>query len=115
MELYQEELKDLLSPDEDNSKKLKLFEDCNRKGSILVQGLEETLVKNVDDVMETIQRSSYRRQTAVTRLNGASSRSHCIFCITARIREINQEGEELVKVIGLSLFSECSSERGLHR
>lgn len=98
MELYQEELKDLLSPDEDNSKKLRLYEDYNRKGSILVHGLEESLVKNIDDVMEAIQRSSLKRQTVATKLNGASSRSHCIYCITARIREINQEGEELVKV-----------------
>lgn len=37
-ELYNEEIKDLLSPDSDN-RKLKLFDDINRKGSIVIQGV----------------------------------------------------------------------------
>lgn len=37
-ELYNEELKDLLSPETD-VRKLKLFEDLQRKGSVVIQGL----------------------------------------------------------------------------
>lgn len=43
LELYNEELFDLLSTSEDNSK-LRIYEDVTRKGSNIVNGLEEVTV-----------------------------------------------------------------------
>lgn len=43
LELYNEELFDLLSSSEDNSK-LRIYEDVTRKGSNIVNGLEEITV-----------------------------------------------------------------------
>ncbi|KAI8904810.1 hypothetical protein EDD86DRAFT_249575 [Gorgonomyces haynaldii] len=108
-ELYNEELKDLLSP-EDDVRKLKLYEDLNRRGSVVIQGLEECLVKSVDDVLQLMQRGSLKRQIASTKMNEASSRSHGIFSITVHIKECTPEGEELLKVGKLNLVDLAGSE-----
>ena len=44
LELYNEELFDLLSPADDTNR-LRLYEDSTRKGSVIIQGLEEVQVK----------------------------------------------------------------------
>lgn len=71
VELYNEELKDLLSSDDD-SKKLRIFDDANRKGSVLINGLEEVLVKNAHDVLSILLKGSNKRQTAATKMNEMS-------------------------------------------
>ncbi|KAJ3325897.1 hypothetical protein HDV06_002282 [Boothiomyces sp. JEL0866] len=109
IELYNEELKDLLSPESD-FRKLKLYEDLNKKGSVVIQGLEETLVKNADDVITILQRGSKKRQIAATKMNESSSRSHGIFSITVHIKENTPDGEELLKVGKLNLVDLAGSE-----
>ncbi|KAJ3173700.1 kinesin motor protein cin8 [Geranomyces variabilis] len=108
-ELYNEELKDLLSSDED-LRKLRIFDDYQRKGSIVIQNLEETLVKSAADVIAVLQRGSMKRQSAATKMNEVSSRSHSIFCITVHIKETTPEGEELLKVGKLNLVDLAGSE-----
>ncbi|KAJ3214419.1 Kinesin- protein 11 [Clydaea vesicula] len=117
VELYNEELKDLLSVDEiatdttkPEQKKLKIFDDLNRKGSVLIQGLEEVLVKNCEDVISILQRGASKRQTASTKMNESSSRSHCIFSITVHIKEATSDGEELLKIGKLNLVDLAGSE-----
>lgn len=107
-ELYCEELRDLLS--DDDYRKLRLYEDSNRKGAVIVQGLEEILVKNIEDVLNVLETASSRRQMAATKMNEHSSRSHCIFTITVRIKEPIEGGEELVKVGKLNLVDLAGSE-----
>lgn len=104
LELYNEELKDLLSAG-GIDRKLKMFEDVSRKGSIVIQGVEEILVNNADDVINILQRGissskagSMKRQIASTKMNDTSSRSHGIFTITVHIKEATSDGEELLKV-----------------
>lgn len=106
--MYNEELNDLLA--NDDQRKLRIFEDLNRKGSILIQNLEEVLVKNAIDVIHTLQKGSARRQTASTKMNEVSSRSHCIFSITVHIKETTADGEELLKVGKLNLVDLAGSE-----
>ncbi|KAL2913225.1 Kinesin-related motor protein [Polyrhizophydium stewartii] len=109
VELYNEEIKDLLSSDEDK-KGLKLFEDSSRKGSVIIQGLEEILVKSARDVISVLQLGSGRRQTAATKMNQVSSRSHGIFSVTVHTKENTPEGEELLKVGKLNLVDLAGSE-----
>jgi kinesin family protein 11 len=71
IELYNEELKDLLSA-EDDFGKLRVYEDLNRKGSVIIQGLEEIVVKNVADVIAILQKGSNKKQIAATKMNDAS-------------------------------------------
>ena len=110
LELYNEELKDLLSPDQHDTRKLKIYEDLNRKGSVVVQGSEEILVKSAQDVISVLQRGSLRRQIAATKMNDTSSRSHGIFTVTVHIKETTTEGEELLKVGKLHLVDLAGSE-----
>ena len=104
MELYNEELFDLLYTSED-AQRLRLFDDANRKGSVMVQGLEEVVVTNKDAVYAIIERA-----TASTFLNAQSSRSHSVFTVTVHMRENSVDGEELVKIGKLNLVDLAGSE-----
>lgn len=47
------------------------------QGSVIIQGLEEVVVRNKSEVFEILERGSARRQTAATLMN-ATSRSVCL-------------------------------------
>ena len=49
-----------------------------------MQGLEEIIVRNARDIYALLDRGSAKRRTAETLLNKQSSRSHSVFCVTAR-------------------------------
>ena len=115
VELYNEELTDLLNFYEDGStgvkdekKKLALMEDG--KGGVAVRGLEETIVKDSHEIFKVLETGTNKRQTAATQLNKQSSRSHSMFTITIHIKETNVDGEELIKVGKLNLVDLAGSE-----
>ncbi|KAK3124120.1 hypothetical protein QOZ80_8AG0640690 [Eleusine coracana subsp. coracana] len=116
LELYNEEITDLLAPEEiskaaleDRQKKtLPLMEDG--KGGVLVRGLEEEIVTNADEIFSLLERGSAKRRTAETLLNKQSSRSHSLFSITIHIKEATPEGEELIKCGKLNLVDLAGSE-----
>ncbi|KAK6641184.1 hypothetical protein RUM44_012893 [Polyplax serrata] len=111
LELYNEELCDLLAPNvNDDGKSLKLFEDSIKKGSVIVSGLEERTVHNKDDVYAILEAGNLRRQTAPTLMNAQSSRSHTIFTITVHIKVTTPEGEDLIKTGKLNLVDLAGSE-----
>ncbi|XP_063366354.1 kinesin-like protein Klp61F [Cydia amplana] len=109
LELYNEELFDLLSSSEDNSK-LRIYEDVTRKGSNIVNGLEEITVYNKNEVYKIMEQGQERKRVASTLMNAQSSRSHTVFTIVAHMKENNQEGEELVKIGKLNLVDLAGSE-----
>ena len=77
---------------------------------MVVQGLEEIIVKSSADIYALLDRGSAKRKTAETLLNKQSSRSHSVFCITVHIREISAEGEEVIKIGKLNLVDLAGSE-----
>ncbi|XP_073239659.1 kinesin-like protein KIF11 [Porites lutea] len=109
LEIYNEELFDLLSPSLDNQK-MRLFEDSTRKGSVVIQGLEELVVHDKDDVYNILERGRAKRQTAATLMNAHSSRSHSLFSVTIHIKENSVSGEELLKIGKLNLVDLAGSE-----
>lgn len=109
LELYNEELFDLLSTGVDNSR-LRIFEDSTRKGSVVIQGLEELAVSNKNEVYSILERGTARRQTAATLLNACSSRSHSVFSVTVHMKESSLEGEEMLKTGKLNLVDLAGSE-----
>lgn len=109
LELYNEELFDLLGPLE-GSTKLRIFEDSTKKGSVVIQGLEEVSIRSKNDIYTILEKGSTKRHKATTLLNASSSRSHTIFTITAHIKESNTEGEELLKIGKLNLVDLAGSE-----
>lgn len=113
-ELYNEEITDLLAPEEskftdDKSKKpIALMEDG--KGGVLLRGLEEEFVKSASEIYKILDKGSAKRRTAETLLNKQSSRSHSIFSITIHIKECTPEGEEMIKCGKLNLVDLAGSE-----
>ncbi|XP_041476441.1 kinesin-like protein KIF11-B isoform X1 [Lytechinus variegatus] len=109
LELYNEELFDLLSSQED-TQRLRIFEDSARKGSVVIQGLEEVTVHNKNEVYAILEKGAAKRQTAATLMNAHSSRSHSVFSVTIHIKENSIEGEELLKTGKLNLVDLAGSE-----
>ncbi|XP_064973361.1 kinesin-like protein KIN-5A isoform X2 [Musa acuminata AAA Group] len=114
LELYNEEITDLLAQDEsklsdDKSKKpIALMEDG--KGGVFVRGLEEEVVYTASEIYKILDKGSTKRRTAETLLNKQSSRSHSIFSITIHIKECTPEGEEMIKCGKLNLVDLAGSE-----
>ncbi|KAM0953240.1 putative plus-end-directed kinesin ATPase [Dioscorea sansibarensis] len=114
LELYNEDLTDLLAPeeskisDEKSKRPIALMEDG--KGGVFVRGLEEEVVCSASEIYKILDRGSSRRRTAETLLNKQSSRSHSIFSITIHMKETTHEGEEMIKCGKLNLVDLAGSE-----
>lgn len=124
IELYNEELRDLLASDfspptsstqpmgisgKEKAAELKIFDDAGKKG-VFIQGLEETAVKDCKDALALLNKGSERRQIAATRFNDHSSRSHSIFSITVHVKETSNIGDDLLKVGKMNLVDLAGSE-----
>ncbi|OLY80014.1 putative 125 kDa kinesin-related protein [Smittium mucronatum] len=122
LELYNEELRDLLADSEDSpsfpinnsgdNSRIRIYDDGAGKGGIVIQGLEEKLVRSSNDAIKLLQRGSQRRQVANTKCNEFSSRSHSIYMLTVHIKEKNlsKAGEDLIKIGKLNLVDLAGSE-----
>ncbi|KAM9847730.1 kinesin-like protein KIF11 [Aulostomus maculatus] len=110
LEIYNEELFDLLSPTEDVNERLQLFDDPRNKRGVVVKGLEEMTVHNKDEVYLILERGAAKRRTASTLMNAYSSRSHSVFSVTIHMKEMTLDGEELVKIGKLNLVDLAGSE-----
>uniref|UniRef100_A0A8C8H0J7 Kinesin-like protein n=1 Tax=Oncorhynchus tshawytscha TaxID=74940 RepID=A0A8C8H0J7_ONCTS len=110
LEIYNEELFDLLSPCSDVTERLQLFDDPRNKRGVIIKGLEEITVHNKNEIYQILERGSAKRKTASTLMNAYSSRSHSVFSVTIHMKEITIEGEELVKIGKLNLVDLAGSE-----
>ncbi|XP_029283274.1 kinesin-like protein KIF11 [Cottoperca gobio] len=110
LEIYNEELFDLLSPGDDVNERLQLFDDPRNKRGVVVKGLEEVMVHNKDEVYQILEKGSAKRRTASTLMNSYSSRSHSVFSVTIHMKEMTLDGEELVKIGKLNLVDLAGSE-----
>ncbi|XP_071987108.1 kinesin-like protein KIF11 isoform X2 [Engystomops pustulosus] len=110
LEIYNEELFDLLSPSPDVSERLQMFDDPRNKRGVIIKGLEEVTVHNKDEVYHILERGAAKRTTASTLMNAYSSRSHSVFSITIHMKETTIDGEELVKIGKLNLVDLAGSE-----
>jgi len=109
LELYNEEIFDLLSAADDTTR-LRLYEDSARKGSVIIQGLEEVQVHSKREVYQILEKGSAKRQTAATLMNAHSSRSHTVFTVTVHMKESSMEGEEVLRIGKLNLVDLAGSE-----
>lgn len=110
IELYNEELRDLLAAD-DNTK-LKIFDDQNKSGrtTTLVQGMEETHIKTASKGIQLLREGSHKRQVAATKCNDLSSRSHTVFTVTVYMKRTSDTGEDFVCAGKLNLVDLAGSE-----
>ncbi|XP_074855659.1 kinesin-like protein KIF11 [Carettochelys insculpta] len=110
LEIYNEELFDLLNPSPDVGERLQMFDDPRNKRGVIIKGLEEITVHNKDEVYHILERGAAKRTTAATYMNAYSSRSHSVFSVTIHMKETTIDGEELVKIGKLNLVDLAGSE-----
>jgi len=106
LEIYNEELSDLLAAPGAPHQKLDLKETGR---GVCCTGLSEVPVSSVSEIQELIRRAQERRRVAETRANACSSRSHCLFTLRVCCRRAVSDGE--VEAIGkLHLVDLAGSE-----
>ena len=87
-----------------------MFGDSNKKGSVIVSPLEEKFVRDKEAVLRILEEGSAKRQTAATKMNATSSRSHTIFTITVTLKEKEVMGQEKYIEGKLNLVDLAGSE-----
>lgn len=109
MEIYNEQLRDLLDPTNLN-KKMTIREDV--KGNIIVQNIKEIVVPDTESLLATLEQGSKARQTNSTAINAQSSRSHAIFTIKLIQKQLNPENGIVTTITSkLNLVDLAGSER----
>ncbi|CAO1306448.1 unnamed protein product [Diamesa hyperborea] len=103
LEIYMEELRDLLKPNTTASLELR-----ERDFGVYVPNLHSVLCKSVDDMLNVMNHGNKNRTTGFTNMNEHSSRSHAIFLIKIEMCEIDSTA---VKVGKLNLVDLAGSER----
>ena len=119
IEIYNEEIRDLLSKNPQN--KLELKE--NPEKGVYVKGLTAFVVKGVKEILNVITVGKRNRTVGETLMNQDSSRSHAIFMITIESSTIttpqgqaspgmeNKESASTIRVGKLNLVDLAGSER----
>lgn len=111
MEIYNENLRDLIREDDDSAApKLDIRKDPNSSSAnaVYVPNLTEILVTSVENVWEVMERGSMNRSQGRTNMNEHSSRSHLIFKVTVKCEDFSSG----VKTTGmLHLVDLAGSER----
>ncbi|KAH7107567.1 kinesin-domain-containing protein [Auriculariales sp. MPI-PUGE-AT-0066] len=125
IELYNEELRDLLSTDlpaptstaqpmgagkakESQREELKIWDD-NKRGGVTISGLKEVFVKDAADAIAVLTKGTERRQVAATRFNDHSSRSHTVFTLQVHTKE-SSGTDEFVRSGKLNLVDLAGAE-----
>ncbi|AOA62525.1 Kinesin-related motor protein [Komagataella phaffii CBS 7435] len=106
LEIYMEQLRDLLNPD--NSNNLCIRDSGALSEGVTVQHLETRYVSSKDELLGAVILANKLRTTGVTDANADSSRSHAIFQIKLAQRSLD---DGVVKISTLFLVDLAGSER----
>ena len=101
-EIYNEEIRDLLSTKPQNNLELKE----SAETGVYVKGLTSEVVKSVEEIDRVLQSGKKNRSVGATLMNAGSSRSHSVFTIV-----IECEQGESIRVGKLNLVDLAGSER----
>jgi len=107
LEIYNEEVRDLLGKDQKKRLHLKERPDVG----VYVKDLSTFVVNNADDMDRIMTIGHKNRSVGATDMNEQSSRSHAIFTITIECSEKGIDQQQHVKVGKLHLVDLAGSER----
>jgi kinesin family protein 3/17 len=107
LEIYNEEVRDLLAKNAVN--KLELKEDPNT--GVYVRDLTSYVVKSVKECDKLRDFGANNRHVGATKMNADSSRSHSIYTITVESCETDTKGEPHIRMGKLNLVDLAGSER----
>lgn len=106
MEIYNEEVRDLLGKELKKSLEVKERADIG----VYVKDLSGYVVHNADDLDNIMKLGNKNRAVGATKMNVESSRSHAIFSITVESSESDGKGAEHVKMGKLQLVDLAVSD-----
>ena len=107
LEIYQEEVRDLLSKDQSRYLELRERPDTG----VYVKDLSSFVCKSVSEIEHVMSVGNQNRAVGPTNMNEHSSRSHAIFIITVECSELDAEGNSHIRVGKLNLVDLAGSER----
>lgn len=107
MEIYNENVRDLLGKDQNAKLEVKERPDVG----VYVKDLSSYVVNNADDLDKTMTLGNKNRSVGATNMNERSSRSHAIFTITVECSEKGPDGQNHVRMGKLHLVDLAGSER----
>nr|XP_047125462.1 kinesin-like protein KIN-7L [Hydra vulgaris] len=85
IEIYNEEITDLLASKKENIKIL-----TNSENDVVVENLTTHTVISYESTMDLVQKGIINRKIGITNMNERSSRSHLIFRLVIESREISE-------------------------
>lgn len=106
LEIYQEEIRDLLHPDQSLRFELKEKPDSG----VFVKDLSSAICKNASEIQQLMKTGNQNRTIGATNMNEHSSRSHAIFLITIEMSSMGDEAGG-IRVGRLNLVDLAGSER----
>ncbi|KAI1890280.1 hypothetical protein AGOR_G00152120 [Albula goreensis] len=107
LEIYQEEIRDLLFKDQSRRLELKERPDTG----VYVKDLSSFVTKSVTEIEHVMSVGNQNRSVGATNMNEHSSRSHAIFVITVECSELGPDGQNHIRVGKLNLVDLAGSER----
>ena len=107
LEIYLEDVRDLLAKDQTKNLELKERPDTG----IYVKDLSSFVCKSVSEIEHVMAVGNQNRSVGKTEMNEHSSRSHAIFIITVECSELDMEGQAHIRVGKLNLVDLAGSER----
>lgn len=107
LEIYQEEVRDLISKDQ--SKRLELKERPDT--GIYVKDLSSFVCKSIKEIEHVMTVGNQNRSVGATNMNLHSSRSHAIFIVTVEHSDLGPDGKHHIRVGKLNLVDLAGSER----
>ena len=107
LEIYNEEVRDLLSKNPKNKLELKEKPDSG----VYVKDLSFFAVKGVDEINDVLNIGMKNRSVGSTNMNATSSRSHSLFQVTIERSEIGADGKQHIRAGKLNMVDLAGSER----
>ncbi|VDK79791.1 unnamed protein product, partial [Onchocerca ochengi] len=107
LEIYQEEIRDLLARDPKIRLELKERPDVG----VYVKDLSSFVTKSVEEIEHVMSVGHANRTVGRTNMNEHSSRSHAIFMVTVECSEPGLDGQNHIRVGRLNLVDLAGSER----
>ncbi|PIC34309.1 hypothetical protein B9Z55_014003 [Caenorhabditis nigoni] len=97
VELYNDDVLDLLSDDRSMSSSIRIHEDS--RGEIVLHGVEQRAVFDMHGTMDILKNGALNRTVASTNMNEQSSRSHAIFTLHLKqqrvaVNPLDEAGEQ---------------------
>lgn len=109
LEIYREEIRDLLDPNHANARALELRE--SPETGVYVRDLTSCVCKSIKEIEEVMNGGNQARAVGATDMNEHSSRSHALFLITVECSQPGPDGRKHIRVGRLNLVDLAGSER----